>query len=121
MHSKTLLKVNVAALVALAGGLFVGVHSYMAWPAVHYSDFPKGLSEARFALRLLFSLLSLFWNSLVCVILVSVARTHTIGERLACSCSMCHTSRSFHKLHHIMGMWSTSASLAWFYAQCFLL
>ncbi|CAN7937716.1 unnamed protein product, partial [Ixodes hexagonus] len=86
MHSKTMLKINVAALAVLVGAVFVGVNAYSGWLEACQPDCdPLGgsyeLCMVRFGLRLLFSVLALLWNGLVCLVLVSVARTHTIGIR----------------------------------------
>lgn len=86
MHSKTLLKINVAALAVLVGALFVAVNAYSAWLEASQPECePRGgsheLCMVRFGVRLLFSALALLWNGLVCLVLVSVARTHTIGIR----------------------------------------
>lgn len=86
MHSKTLLKINVAALAVLAGAVFVGVNAYSAWLDLTHPDCEPlagshELCLVRFGLRVLFAALALLWNGLVCLVLVSVARTHTIGIR----------------------------------------
>ncbi|XP_064480358.1 uncharacterized protein LOC135393932 [Ornithodoros turicata] len=86
MHSKTVFKINAAVLAILAGLVFVVASCYngrnILDPKVCAAfSTPWGLCVARFVSRIIFSTFTLIWNGLVCVVVVSVCRTHTIGIR----------------------------------------
>lgn len=86
MHAKTVFKINAAALAFVAGVVFVVSSCYNARDTLEpskcaISGAPWGLCLARFVSRIVFSVFTLVWNGLVCVVLVSVCRTHTIGIR----------------------------------------
>ncbi|XP_077519718.1 uncharacterized protein LOC144129430 isoform X1 [Amblyomma americanum] len=86
MHSKTLLKINAAALAIMLGAMFLAVNAYSARAMIQGETcaligFPRIVCLMHFILRVVYSFFSLMWNGLVCMVLVSVARTHTIGLR----------------------------------------
>lgn len=86
MHSKTLLKINAAALAIILGAVFIAVNAYSARAMIQGETcaligFPRIVCTLHFIMRIVYSFFSLMWNGLVCMVLVSVARTHTIGLR----------------------------------------
>lgn len=86
MHSKTLFKMNAAALAITLGALFLAVNAYSARAMIRGEacasiGFPPAICTMHFACRVVYSIFSLLWHGLVCTVLVSVARTHTIGIR----------------------------------------
>lgn len=86
MHSKTLLKINAAALAIILGAVFLSVNAYSSRAMIQGETcaligFPRAICTMHFFLHVIYSVFSLMWHGLVCMVLVSVARTHTIGIR----------------------------------------
>ncbi|KAL3249655.1 hypothetical protein MRX96_055865 [Rhipicephalus microplus] len=86
MHSKTLLKINAAALAIILGAVFLAVNAYSSRIMIQGETcvpigFPRAICTMHFLLHVIYSIFSLMWHGLVCMVLVSVARTHTIGIR----------------------------------------
>lgn len=86
MHSKTLLKINAAALAIILGAVFLAVNAYSSRVMIQGETcvpigFPRAICTMHFLLHVIYSIFSLMWHGLVCMVLVSVARTHTIGIR----------------------------------------
>ena len=85
MHSKTLFKVNTAILMTILAVTFASLNNYQS--AAEFEDatcrtvnLTPVVCKLKYVSRVGLSVLGLTWNLLVGVVVLSVCRTHTIGE-----------------------------------------
>ncbi|GFS28025.1 hypothetical protein ElyMa_005328000 [Elysia marginata] len=100
MHSKTIFKMNTAAIIVFLSMTGVSTSLYTNRNVVEWNSSSEGsnansteegscanagihvaVCEVYFSARVLYSAFNLFWNLLVATILLSVCRTHTISIR----------------------------------------
>ncbi|XP_064652183.1 uncharacterized protein LOC135502918 isoform X2 [Lineus longissimus] len=86
MHSKTIFKINSAGLMAILGVIFITLNNYSNFEEFYEHSCTKlgvnpWVCHLKYAARMGHSILSLVWNLLVGIVVLSVCRTHTIGIR----------------------------------------
>jgi hypothetical protein len=85
MHSKTVLKINSAGLLAILGVIFITLNNYDNFYEFHEHTCSKlgvnvWVCRLKYTSRIGHSIFGFLWNLLVGVVVLSVCRTHTIGK-----------------------------------------
>lgn len=86
IHSRTFFKVSAIGLVTFLSVAMIGLNCYSDYHIFGPNNCDKiflhnSICHIMFASHVAFSTMSLIWNLLVCCVLLSVCRTHTMGLR----------------------------------------
>lgn len=86
MHARTVFKINAAFLVFSLGLFFIIIQDMQSADLLYEKtcqiiEMEVIVCQIQFVSRVIFSIFSLIWNTLVAIVLISLCRTHTIGIR----------------------------------------